>query len=258
MLVKELGVNINIQDCLRQSREIKSRYKKNDRLINAQQKLIGGERLDWDSDEVKNFVFYEWSMDRHTAFKDIADSSLLSKMPKPVIVETRKKGMTSHGELMQCHANVQELVKKYGGKAIRGYELYVSHFVHNDKPSVQSISLNHHSVWKTPEGKFVDVTRLSDGNLRPEKSLFIPLIVQQSGLIIHDSDDKVILTQVMDKSIVVMKDKDDGKILLVNDNFIDAYKTILITMRIDLGQRLRDGILHNFQVGQFSNFREVA
>ena len=111
---------------------------------------------------------------------------------------------------------------------------------------------------KRPEGKFVDVTRLSDGMLRPEKSLFIPLIVQQSGLIIHDSDDKVILTQVMDKSIVVMKDKDDGKILLVNDNFIDAYKTILITMRIDLGQRLRDGILHNFQVGQFSNFREVA
>ena len=39
----------------------------------------------------------------------------------PIIVPKRKNGLTSSGEYNECHQNVWELVKTFGGKQLQGY-----------------------------------------------------------------------------------------------------------------------------------------
>jgi len=85
-------------------------------------------------------------------------------LPKPILVETRQKGMTSTGISNQCHGNVRQLVDRYGGQQILGFDISIDH---------GEVILMQHSVWKTPEGTFVDVTQ-SD---RDRHYLFSPMCV---------------------------------------------------------------------------------
>ena len=145
-------------------------------LINSQQGLIGGERLSWE--KVKEFKLdQEQVLGNQHMFRvgNIVDTSFLNFLPKPVVVSPRKEGLTSTGRPQQCHKNVEELVLKYGGEGIYGFELF--------QYMNSSIKLNYHSVWKTPEGKFVDVTQMGyEGrdypfHPRPRKGdyLFVPI-----------------------------------------------------------------------------------
>ena len=66
--------------------------------------------------------------------------------------------------------------KRYGGEHIKGLEMF-------DSGIPKGVYLNPHSIWKTPEGKFVDVTPLEvvggdegETEPRPQPYLFIPLL----------------------------------------------------------------------------------
>ena len=73
------------------------------------------------------------------------------KLPNPIKVPQRKRGLTSSGKELRCHSNVYHLVHLYGGKRMLGY------MVQRDERG--SVGLFSHSVWITPEKKVVDVTK---------------------------------------------------------------------------------------------------
>ena len=76
-----------------------------------------------------------------------------------VFPKVRTKDKTGNMLPSKCHENVAYLVSHYGGRHVLGYEISVC-----DETTTQVIS---HSVWETPEGDIVDVTRQADGSLRP-------------------------------------------------------------------------------------------
>jgi hypothetical protein len=73
------------------------------------------------------------------------------KLGKGQLVAIRKVGMTGSGKKYDCHSNVSKLVALYGGSDIRGYEVKYDE-------EYKTFCFNPHSIWKTPEGKLVDVT----------------------------------------------------------------------------------------------------
>jgi len=73
------------------------------------------------------------------------------QMKSVVNVPVRLNGKTGQGISKQCHSNVAELVDKIGGKAVRGY------WLHRMKNGSMTAFI-WHSIWETPEGKWVDVT----------------------------------------------------------------------------------------------------
>jgi hypothetical protein len=89
------------------------------------------------------------------------------KLGKGVSVPIRKIGMTGSGRKLDCHSNVSKLVALYGGSDIRGYEVKY----HEEE---KGFSFNPHSVWKTPEGKLVDVT-LNALGIKEDYFWFIPV-----------------------------------------------------------------------------------
>ena len=62
----------------------------------------------------------------------------------------RTSGFTGNMLAKYCHHNVAYLTRKYGGKHVSGFTIR--------KLSGGYLGL-HHSIWKTPEGKYVEVTR---------------------------------------------------------------------------------------------------
>ena len=72
-------------------------------------------------------------------------------LQEPIKVSVRKTGKLSNGIIGKCHNNVCEVVKHLGGKQVTGY--YVQR-----RDDIESTGLLHHSVWLSPEGKYVDVT----------------------------------------------------------------------------------------------------
>ena len=75
-----------------------------------------------------------------------------------VKVPIRKRGRTSEGRSRWCHPTVAEWVKKIGGKQITGWML--DHYPKFDKHGVYTWIF--HSVWETPEGKWVHVNKEDD------------------------------------------------------------------------------------------------
>lgn len=75
------------------------------------------------------------------------------KLGKVLAVELRQNGLTSTGRKLQCHLNVKALVKRYGGSRIQGYLIKTTKTANG-----KAIEFTHHSVWRTPENKLVDVT----------------------------------------------------------------------------------------------------
>ena len=78
------------------------------------------------------------------------------KLPRPVLVPVRKKGLTGSGRSWACHTNVAKLVQTYGGKDVRGYMVRVLDPMETGTKDV--LEFAPHSVWETPEGNLVDVT----------------------------------------------------------------------------------------------------
>ena len=72
-------------------------------------------------------------------------------------VPLRTKGLTSSGIPNECHSNVALAVKAFGGRQIFGYSLLWTNAFGQWAPS-RALELLHHSVWETPEGKWVDIT----------------------------------------------------------------------------------------------------
>jgi len=104
-------------------------------------------------------------------------NKVISKMrlPNPIKVPIRKRGMTSSGKEMSCHINVNTLTEVYGGKRMIGYLIGKT----DDR-----IDLFSHSVWMTPENKLCDVTRKTElqNSFHPNQNdldyqYFIPILV---------------------------------------------------------------------------------
>ena len=71
------------------------------------------------------------------------------------LVKRRRSGKTSEGEYRNCHTNVAYWVEHIGGESVNGWVLQrQSHML-----SIGWWSWTFHSLWKTPEGKLVDVTQ---------------------------------------------------------------------------------------------------
>ena len=102
-------------------------------------------------------------------------------------VPSRKKGMTSSGQMNQCHSNAAKLQITYGGKVASGFLLHREKVVQltpaqreyysEEQKSFALVewSCIPHSVWMTPEGKLVNVTQ--DRPVLGDRSsaLFAPL-----------------------------------------------------------------------------------
>ena len=179
------------------------------RLVNAQDKLINVERMSWQ--DAKDFHMTAYMQDyagNHRAVKsmklgELVNVDLLTSLPKPIVVTPRQKGMTSTGQVGDCHANVKELVMKYGGKQITGYELWK----YGDE-----VQMNWHSVWQTPENKIVDVTNLSDDVTlkqmpRTEEYIFIPMCYAQDNFFAVTHANLPVLKK--DKCILKVRSRDD-------------------------------------------------
>ena len=69
-------------------------------------------------------------------------------------VRRRLKGVTGNGEKSACHTNVKKLVDRIGGEAVYGWKLAK----YKELMGLGIYSFVFHSIWKTPEGKCVDVT----------------------------------------------------------------------------------------------------
>lgn len=82
------------------------------------------------------------------SLKKILKASGVKKIVKVDAVRTT--GFTGNMLNGYCHHNVAYLTKNYGGKQVVGYVIQK-----NDDGGFDAI---HHSLWKTPEGKYVDVT----------------------------------------------------------------------------------------------------
>ena len=103
-------------------------------------------------------------------------NKVISKMrlPNPIKVPIRKRGMTSSGEEFRCHTNVETIICVYGGRRMIGYNIGVKD---------GRMNLMSHSLWITPENELVDVTKkhkeqnlwkINKGDL--DFQYFIPLI----------------------------------------------------------------------------------
>jgi hypothetical protein len=97
---------------------------------------------------------------------------------KPVLrVPRRKVGLTSSGMVLECHTNVERLVDIYGGQQLVGYEIQMN-YGPNRAISRHLVRLLLHSVWITPEGKAVDVTKKENTDLysyNENETLFFPI-----------------------------------------------------------------------------------
>ncbi|MDP7280507.1 MAG: hypothetical protein QGG39_11580 [Candidatus Poribacteria bacterium] len=108
----------------------------------------------------------------------------------PLKVPMRQNGMTSTGKPLMCHPNVAQLVHKYGGERMIGYMIWST--------GDFTFYLASHSVWITPEGKMVDVTKKTDkqskDRLEPDTTIefFIPVTTNPNVLLkavdVHKDD----------------------------------------------------------------------
>lgn len=73
------------------------------------------------------------------------------KLPNPILVPIRTKGLTGSGDAQQCHTNALVLAYRYGGTVLNGY--YTDSLI-GQNDSNYSL-LWGHSVWVTPEGNAV-------------------------------------------------------------------------------------------------------
>jgi len=95
-----------------------------------------------------------------------------SNMPNIQSVPIRKVGLTGSGKLLDCRSNASKLAITYGGSEVFGYD--VSAETWETEKLERCFFYNPHSVWKTPEGKLVDVT-LNSLKREEDTISFIPI-----------------------------------------------------------------------------------
>ena len=97
-------------------------------------------------------------------------------MPNIQSVPIRKVGLTGSGKLLDCRSNASKLAITYGGSEVFGYDVSTvfidSTETWETKKLERCFFYNPHSVWKPPEGKFIDVTLNS---LKEDTISFIPI-----------------------------------------------------------------------------------
>ena len=71
------------------------------------------------------------------------------------LIKRRIKGVTGTGVVLNCHQNVQDLVDRIGGERIGGWLLMRKKELYRNGMYIWMF----HSIWKTPEGEYVDVTQ---------------------------------------------------------------------------------------------------
>ena len=105
----------------------------------------------------------------------------------PIKIPIRKNGMTSQGKKLCCHMNVEQLVRNYGGERITGYYISVAD---------GEISLMVHAVWKTPEGKLVDVTQrtVAQKTVNPSQDEYICYFIPMTN------DPEIAIPQILFKT----------------------------------------------------------
>ncbi len=70
-----------------------------------------------------------------------------------LVIPRRKRGLTSSGAPNECHINADRLSHLYGGASVRGYKVSI------EKTFIGFI---FHSLWRTPEGRLVEITEDND------------------------------------------------------------------------------------------------
>jgi hypothetical protein len=71
------------------------------------------------------------------------------------LIKRRVKGVTGSGAVLNCHQNVQDLVDRIGGERISGWLLMRKNELYRNGMYIWMF----HSIWKTPENEYVDVTQ---------------------------------------------------------------------------------------------------
>jgi hypothetical protein len=71
------------------------------------------------------------------------------------LIKRRVKGVTGTGKVHNCHQNVQDLVDRIGGERVSGWLLMRQNQLFRNGIYVWIF----HSIWKTPEDEYVDVTQ---------------------------------------------------------------------------------------------------
>ena len=80
-----------------------------------------------------------------------------------------------HSILLECHENVKHQVRRKGGRAQQGRIIW-------EVPG-QALEAEHHSLWVSPKGKYIDITPHEDGEA---KVLFLP-----SNKVIYDGSELI-------------------------------------------------------------------
>ena len=104
-------------------------------------------------------------------------------------VSRRKNGLTSSGKTLRCHGNVERLVEIYGGRRQSGYEIQMNYGT-NERKKLKTVRLSFHSVWITPEGRAVDVTKKSAAesySVDESEILFFPTVFDRANAMNGDA-----------------------------------------------------------------------
>lgn len=78
-------------------------------------------------------------------------------LSNPMLIDVRKKGISARGVENYCHGNVANMVGRYGGKRSSGFAI-IPH------PEIDDYQFIYHSVWVTPEGKRVCISKSNYAN----------------------------------------------------------------------------------------------
>ena len=117
-------------------------------------------------------------------------------LSKPIQVKVRKVGKTAQGIKNRCHNNVCEIVQYLGGKQVTG-------FVFTRKDENEFTQMIGHSVWLTPEGKYVDVTLGKES--RNDYITFIPVITFDPLTEYFQSDTDIIVFDDVHEGCAIKK-----------------------------------------------------
>jgi len=147
---------------------------------------------------------------------------------KPLVkVKIRKTGKLSNGVYRHCHHNAIEVASKLGGKVVTGY--VVTRY--ND---LTTTSLLPHSVWLSPENKYVDVTY--NNHIKEEDFDFYPCKI-------YNPRDEILVTT---NTYIIFDDVHKG--ISIYDYKNEFLKNVPLNFFVNVKRSLDKNIISNFGV----------
>jgi hypothetical protein len=101
-----------------------------------------------------NFPILDATLYTHKITPNVRNAMLAFTGADCLLVKHRRKGKTGSGDLLNCHDNVKSWVERFGGEQVYGWVLHRNKALISDGAYIWIF----HSIWKTPEGKYADVT----------------------------------------------------------------------------------------------------